>query len=62
MSIVQEQGLYLKQNTDTPGLRGAPRPGSDGAARIALHYKFALEHVFGEAPEVTMGTGGADAA
>lgn len=53
MEIVQEQGLYLKQNTGTPRLRG-----SDGAARIAQHYKFALEHVFGKAPEVKKGTGG----
>ena len=48
---MRKQGLYLQQNTKTPGLRGGGRAG-DGAARIATHYKFALDHVFARAPEV----------
>ncbi|CAM9837029.1 unnamed protein product, partial [Laminaria digitata] len=44
--LVRKEGLYLKQNTHTPGLRGG-----GGAAKIAKHYKFALDHVFQRAPE-----------
>eukprot|EP00903_Cladosiphon_okamuranus_P011864 g11145.t1 len=48
--LVRNNGLYLKQNTVTPGLRGGPRAGDDGARRIAMHYKFALDHAFERRP------------
>lgn len=51
-ALVRENGLYLKQNTVTPGLRGGPKAGDDGARRIAMHYKFSLEHAFERRPDV----------
>eukprot|EP00752_Nemacystus_decipiens_P007976 g7126.t2 len=50
-ALVRKNGLYLKQNTVTPGLRGGPRAGDDGARRIAMHYKFAMEHAFERRPD-----------
>lgn len=49
---MREHGLYLKQNTVTPRLRGGAKAGEDGARRIAMHYKFALDHAFGRRPDV----------
>ena len=51
-ALVRKNGLYLKQNTITPGLRGGPKAGDDGARRIAMHYKFALDHAFEQRPDV----------
>ncbi|CAM9760283.1 unnamed protein product [Pylaiella littoralis] len=50
-ALVRKEGLYLEQNTRTPGLRGGPKAGDDGAERIAMHYRFSLDHVFGSRPE-----------
>ncbi|CAN0428795.1 unnamed protein product, partial [Ectocarpus fasciculatus] len=51
-ALVREQQLYLKQNTQAPGLRGGgPKPGDNGARRIAMHYKFALQHAFERRPQ-----------
>jgi hypothetical protein len=43
-NVVESHGLKLIQNS--PKLRGNP----DGAARIAMHYKFALSKAFDEFP------------
>lgn len=51
-ALVKREGLYLTQNLETPSLRGGPKPGMDGATRIAMHYKFALDHAFNRAQEV----------
>lgn len=48
---MEAEGLYLKQNTAVPSLRGGPTAGN-GAMRIAMHYKFSLDHAFGREPEV----------
>ncbi|CAM9392808.1 unnamed protein product, partial [Ectocarpus sp. 4 AP-2014] len=50
-AVVREQNLYLKQNTQAPGLRGGPKPGDNGAKRIAMHYKFALQYAFERRPQ-----------
>lgn len=42
-SIVNQQGLKLIQNTEGLRLRGG---NLDGAARIAMHYKFSLSKLF----------------
>lgn len=52
--VVREAGLYLKQNMKTPNLKGGPKPGTDGASRIARHYKYSLSHAFDERKEVTL--------
>lgn len=39
--VVEEERLYLHQNTKTPRLRG-----NDGAARIATHYQYSLDYLF----------------
>lgn len=49
---MKKNGLYLKQNTVTPGLRGGPKAGDEGARRIAMHYKFSLDHAFERRPDV----------
>ncbi|CAM9977023.1 unnamed protein product, partial [Hapterophycus canaliculatus] len=50
-SLVRSEGLYLEQNTATPGLKGGPKAGDGGGMRIAMHYKFALDHAFAARPE-----------
>ena len=50
---MKKNGLYLKQNTVTPGLRGGPKAGDEGARRIAMHYKFSLDHAFERRPDVS---------
>lgn len=52
-AVVKAERLYLKQNTAVSSLRGGPNAGN-GAARIAMHYKFSLDHVFERDPEVGM--------
>lgn len=42
--VVKKHGLKLIQNTQGLNLRGGMAP--DGAARIAMHYKFALTTAF----------------
>lgn len=49
---MQKEGLYLEQNTATSMLRGGPKAGNEGAMRIAMHYKFSIDHAFNRAPEV----------
>ncbi|CAN0297363.1 unnamed protein product [Ascophyllum nodosum] len=49
-AVVKREGLYLMQHIAAPGLRGGPRAG-EGATRIAMHYKFSLNHVFEREPE-----------
>lgn len=47
--VVKNRGIQVVQNTRGIGLRGGA--GSDGASRIASHYKFALTTAFQAFPE-----------
>lgn len=47
--VVKSQGIKVIQNVRGVGLRGGA--GSDGASRIATHYKFALTTAFQEYPD-----------